>query len=453
MATRNLVSVESFNNSTPYTDSNRLTSESIPEVVGMEVDVGGFDGGVNSAMFSIQPDWHLALRKDNGKAWITFKQRGQMGIHTHLMSEGESKKGQPFNISIEEEEFQLTKITSKSLEIAHLKAKYLSFKIIFPEKVFNSIHDKNVSSLDVSSGGLGVSAGDDGSSLFIWETSQGVVRRNLKGHYGDIYNCQLFPSGVVVLSSGADMRIKIWSAEDGSCPVTLAGHSAPITDTAIIDKGMNIVSTSKDGTVRIWSCGKGKCLEPAIHIEDVLNCCDILNAEDFPSSISIPDGDSIDREDEAGLEGKILAVGGENGTVALVSLLARSVHIMKKIPGKNVAVNAISFLTDSMLIVGCENGKVLGFSVPEVKVLWELHDSDSSITSLLSLPKQSGFIAGKLDGTCVFYSLTPDKQLTDLRVLLSGADADPVNTIKSDESHIYTGARDGKIRKYSIADI
>ena len=33
-----------------------------------------------------------------------------------------------------------------------------------------------VSALDVSSGGLGVSAGDDGSSLFVWETSKGVVR-------------------------------------------------------------------------------------------------------------------------------------------------------------------------------------------------------------------------------------------------------------------------------------
>ena len=28
----------------------------------------------------------------------------------------------------------------------------------------------------MSSGGLGVSAGDDGSSLLVWETSQGVVR-------------------------------------------------------------------------------------------------------------------------------------------------------------------------------------------------------------------------------------------------------------------------------------
>ena len=71
------------------------------------------------------------------------------------------------------------------------------------------------------------------------------MKRSLEGHLGDVYTCRLFPSGVVVLSSGADMRIKIWSAEDGSCPRTLVGHQGPVTSTAIVDKGMNIVSGSK----------------------------------------------------------------------------------------------------------------------------------------------------------------------------------------------------------------
>ena len=95
----------------------------------------------------------------------------------------------------------------------------------------------------MSSGGLGVSAGDDG--MVVWETNTGLIRRKLEGHAGDIYNVQLFPSGIVVLSSGADMRIKIWSGEDGSCPVTLIGHSAAVTQTAIVERGRNIVSVGK----------------------------------------------------------------------------------------------------------------------------------------------------------------------------------------------------------------
>ena len=53
------------------------------------------------------------------------------------------------------------------------------------------------------------------------------------GHIGDVYSIKLFPSGIVVLSCGSDMRIKIWSAEDGSNPATLTGHEAAVTDTCI----------------------------------------------------------------------------------------------------------------------------------------------------------------------------------------------------------------------------
>ena len=56
-------------------------------------------------------------------------------------------------------------------------------------------------------------------------TSCCSVQRNLEGHVGDVYTCRFFPSGIVVLSGGADMRLKIWSAEDGSCPRTLIGHT------------------------------------------------------------------------------------------------------------------------------------------------------------------------------------------------------------------------------------
>jgi len=48
----------------------------------------------------------------------------------------------------------------------------------------------------------------------------------LDGHVGNVYVCRYFPSGVVVLSGGADCRAKIWSVETGECAATLTGHSA-----------------------------------------------------------------------------------------------------------------------------------------------------------------------------------------------------------------------------------
>lgn len=52
-----------------------------------------------------------------------------------------------------------------------------------------------------------------------------MVQHDLQGHISDVNTCRFFPSGKVVLSGGADLRLKIWSAEDGSCPVTLKGHT------------------------------------------------------------------------------------------------------------------------------------------------------------------------------------------------------------------------------------
>ena len=52
------------------------------------------------------------------------------------------------------------------------------------------------------------------------------LQRELEGHLSDVYSCRFFPSGVVVLSAGADMQLKIWSAETGKCAANLVGHRA-----------------------------------------------------------------------------------------------------------------------------------------------------------------------------------------------------------------------------------
>ena len=87
------------------------------------------------------------FRDDDGKAWVTFKQQGQLGIHAKINSEGKSKDGECYNISCDDDEFNLNEIKHNSFIISHTKAKDLSFKIIRPEMVFSSIHSKNVSNI------------------------------------------------------------------------------------------------------------------------------------------------------------------------------------------------------------------------------------------------------------------------------------------------------------------
>ena len=53
---------------------------------------------------------------------------------------------------------------------------------------------------------------------------------------------------------------------------------------------MNLI---RDGDVRIWSCGKNKCLEPAIAIDDNLNCCAIQTFDHLLGSMIEASGDTI----------------------------------------------------------------------------------------------------------------------------------------------------------------
>lgn len=73
----------------------------------------------------------------------------------------------------------------------------------------------------------------------------GEVLQDLKGHGGPVYKCRFFPSGVVILSAGADGSCRVWSAESGINPVTLIGHKMAITDFKIVEKGRNVVTVSK----------------------------------------------------------------------------------------------------------------------------------------------------------------------------------------------------------------
>lgn len=68
-------------------------------------------------------------------------------------------------------------------------------------------------------------------SVYMFSNLEFLSQRSLEGHIGDVYTCRFFPSGLVMLSGGADFQLRIWSAETGECPVVLKGHSAGMLDT------------------------------------------------------------------------------------------------------------------------------------------------------------------------------------------------------------------------------
>merc|ERR1712142_275951 len=158
----------------------------------------------------IQPDWN-----EGPSSWLMVKSPGQASIR------GTHDDNNPASAS--DSSFSVQKHRGTLVSVSHPRAGYTAL-FVAPSAVWPQIHEKGgVVALDVTEGGLGVSASSKGE-LNIWTTNNGEVRRRLEGHVDSVYSSRFFPSGTVVLSGGADFRLKIWSAETGECAATLIGH-------------------------------------------------------------------------------------------------------------------------------------------------------------------------------------------------------------------------------------
>ena len=206
---------------------------------------------MRGGMFLIQCDWNVALAATGGSAWVSWKTRGEPGRHGKLTRT-------VAGVDCDLEEISSTRMVGNTVLEVRRVGTDEAVRVVAPEQVFTRLGNGGpVQSLDVTTGGLGVSCRGD-AVVQVWDSSTGVVRRQLSGHLSDVYTCRWFPSGQVVLTGGADMQLRIWSAADGSCPVTLAGHRRAVTDTAVVDRGRNVVSVSRDGDVRLWHCGEAR---------------------------------------------------------------------------------------------------------------------------------------------------------------------------------------------------
>ncbi|KAK3871603.1 hypothetical protein Pcinc_023258 [Petrolisthes cinctipes] len=388
----------------------------------------------------IQSDWHDSLRNNDTSAWIYYKRRGEPAQYDKIGGTATS------------DTFQVQSRTERTISVKHQPSS-LSTVFIAPVATFSGIHSKSVISLGVGEGGLGVSVCTD-NKLHVWETQTGIVRRTLAGHLFDVYTCQLFPSGVVVLSGGGDMQLRIWDAVTGSCPVVLQGHVGAVLDAAVVDRGKNIISVSKDGTARLWNCGEGKCIATLLSVESVINCCALTNVTD---AISLPHLEEEPDDLEHSTSGKLLLVGCEDGSAHLLGVECRKVLNSFTF---GAAVLCVCWATPTRGVVGLSDGQLMVVDATSHTTHLLAHNSASPVESLspytigIRERKVVGVLAGRRDGVCQFYQIdtSADSMLTNL-YQLTGSDCDPVYSIATDLDHIYLACRDGCIRKYCRRDL
>ncbi|KAI8520799.1 Proteasomal ATPase-associated factor 1 [Branchiostoma belcheri] len=401
-----------------------------------ECDGSDVTPGDNMAVRMIlQSDWLDALRENDGQAWLSCKRLGQPSVQGELKSMGVSNDGSVYVTA--SEGFQVGEVTKRSIVVS-CPGENCGAKFVAPTAVFQKIHSKMVSCLDVSSGGgLGVSCSTDGT-MKVWEAANGIVRRELQGHIGEVNTCRFFPSGVVVLSGGMDSQLKIWSAEDGSCPVTLRGHKGGVLDTAVIERGRNIVSCSRDGTAKLWDCGSASCLGTFSDCGGPVNGC-AIGAPDNSVNLGEPDETPSDRE--VLTEGKLLLLACEDGVLRAFGVQSRKPVFQF---AASAALNCCCFLSSVRVVCGGQDGKIYELDIRDTRQPVQLVQlSESPVLSLV--PFQSEFLASLGDGT----SFLPGMEET-LPLQLTGPDCDPVYRVAACGNRVYSACRDGVIRKYVL---
>lgn len=381
-------------------------------------------------VITIQCDWNDIIRLPKGNAWITSKKLNENGVHDKLstcMNDGKVK-------IIFSDNYQYISHGPLSLVLKHIPSD-LKVAFIAPSKA-HKIHSKGVLSVAVAENALAVSSCEQ-DKLVVWDSRTGEVNLELKGHGGPVYKCRFFPSGIVVLSAGADGSCRIWSAESGINPVTLKGHRMAVCDTCIIERGRNVISVSKDGSAKLWDVGESKCLANVVEGHGQINCCAISTTSEQVE---------VENEREVGTNNKLLVVGCESGQVICSHVAKRAQVYTKQLDS---ACNTIIVL-DQSVIVGCSDGKIVKLNLEDGSLLKEWHESASPVLSMVVLTNQL-FVVGRQDGTCTV--LTLDEGDSKIRVQLTGADCDGIRDLSFNGKWVFAGCRDSTVRKYDFNQI
>ncbi|XP_023949145.1 proteasomal ATPase-associated factor 1 [Bicyclus anynana] len=381
---------------------------------------------------TIQYDWHEILRLPNDEVWISAKFLNTNSVHDKVWTTlNKPDKKIKINLS---EAYQFVSQSNLCLVLKHVESG-LKVAFVAATKAHN-VHKKAVLSVGLAENALAVSSCEE-DKLLVWDTRTNEALLDLDGHGGPIYKCRFFPSGIVVISAGADGSCRIWSAESGINPVTLQGHTMAVPDVCIVDKGRNVISVSKDGFAKLWDIGESKCLENLTEGQGPINCCAI--------GVS-PEEAEVENEREIGTKNKIVVVGCENGLVIAVHVGKRQEIYRKEVAS---ACNACT-VVDQTIVMGCEDGRLVLLNLQDGAIIREIHESASPVFSMVTLTNHL-FVIGRQDGNCVVISIKDE--FAAVRVQLTGSDCDGIRDVAFNGKWILAACRDTYIRKYDFNQI
>ncbi|XP_072941657.1 proteasomal ATPase-associated factor 1-like [Epargyreus clarus] len=386
----------------------------------------------NFPVITIQCDWNDVIRLPKGEAWISSKYLNKSSEHGKVTTSINKNDGK-IKINLPNE-YQYISHSNLSLVVKHIDSG-LKVAFVAPTRAHN-IHKHAVLSVATAENAIAVSS-CEGDKLLVWDSRTNEPLLDLKGHGGPVYKCRLFPSGIVVISAGADGSSRIWSAETGINPVTLKGHVMSVADICIVDKGRNVITVSKDGSAKLWDVGESKCLDNILEGHGPINCCALSTTSEEIQ---------VENEREVGTGNKLLVVGCESGMVICAHVAKR--EELWRLQLQSPCNSCI--IIDNTVIVGCSDGKIVHISLKDGSSTKELHESANPVLSMAVLTNQM-FVVGRQDGNCTVFSL--QGAFENVRVQLTGSDCDGIRDISFNGKWIFAGCRDSNVRKYDFNQV
>jgi len=208
----------------------------------------------------------------------------------------------------------------------------------------------------------------------LWQTSNGSLLRELRGHTGTVMAVAITPNGQTVASGSQDGEIRLWNLSDGRLIKSWKGHSDSVWKIGFSTDGATLFSAGYDKTVKVWRTSDGS----------------------QQASMTLPPNDLV------------ITVSHDLKTAALFNPASNNVELwsiqdsrlIRSLEGHNNKVSNGDFSPDNQnLALGSYDGPVRIWSVSNGQSVKTLNGGSARVGDVAYSPDGQLIAVGYVDGT------------------------------------------------------
>mgnify|MGYP000010948730 CR=1 FL=1 len=239
-------------------------------------------------------------------------------------------------------------------------------------------HNAAVNAAAFSSDGQWLATGGDDFAIHLWSVddlvngSESIGSIPLTGHTAKIVHLEFSADGRTLLSSSWDHTVGIWDVESGQLIRQLKGHQGPVNAAVFATSGEQVYSAGADGHIRLWN------LETGEYVRSLVRNGFGINVMDFDPVLDL------------------LAYGGSNGVMGLVSLADRSRDLELWVGGPPVLAVSIDGASEKVAF-GTAEGRVMIADTYVGDIEHDFTAVKGPVWAMSLLPNAEGLLFAGLD--------------------------------------------------------